>query len=128
MLALLGPNGAGKTTAVRILTTLIKPDGGRALVAGLDVVKQAGEVRTRIGATGQFAAVDEDLTDDENLRMFAQLYHLSDATARRRSRELLATVDLSPAATRLVKTYSGCRRPRDGSTVGQLIGPLAVTQ
>jgi ABC-2 type transport system ATP-binding protein len=110
VLALLGPNGAGKTTAVRILTTLIKPDGGRALVAGLDVVKQAGEVRTRIGATGQFAAVDEDLTGDENLRMFAQLYHLSDATAKRRSKELLATFDLTPAAARLVKTYSGGMR------------------
>jgi ABC-2 type transport system ATP-binding protein len=126
VLALLGPNGAGKTTAVRILTTLVKPDGGRALVAGLDVVKQASEVRTRIGATGQFAAVDEDLTGDENLRMFAQLYHLSDATAKRRSAELLATFDLVPAAARLVKTYSGGMRRRLDLAAGLIMSPPII--
>jgi ABC-2 type transport system ATP-binding protein len=126
VLALLGPNGAGKTTAVRILTTLIKPDGGRALVAGLDVAKQGREVRSRIGATGQFAAVDEDLTGDENLRMFAQLYHLSDATAKRRSKELLATFDLSPAATRLVKTYSGGMRRRLDLAASLIMSPPII--
>jgi ABC-2 type transport system ATP-binding protein len=86
ILALLGPNGSGKTTTVRIFTTLVKPDGGRALVAGIDVVKDARKVRARIGMTGQFTAVDDVLTGYENLEMFGRLYHLSASAARRRAR------------------------------------------
>jgi ABC-2 type transport system ATP-binding protein len=112
VLGLLGPNGAGKTTAVRILTTLLKPDAGRAEVAGLDVVRQAGELRSHIGLTGQYAAVDEYLTGRENLEMVGRLYHLPKAYARRRADELLERFDLVGAASRLVKTYSGGMRRR----------------
>lgn len=112
VLGLLGPNGAGKTTAVRILTTLLKPDAGRAEVAGLDVVKHADLLRARIGLAGQYAAVDENLTSFENLVMFGKLYHLSGAIARRRANELLERFDLVDAAKRLVKTYSGGMRRR----------------
>src|ERR687894_1752296 len=114
VLGLLGPNGAGKTTAVRILTTLLKPDAGRAEVVGFDVVKQAGDLRSRIGLTGQYAAVDEYLTGRENLEMVGRLYHLPKREARRRADELLERFDLVDAASRLVKTYSGgMRRRRD---------------
>jgi ABC-2 type transport system ATP-binding protein len=114
VLGLLGPNGAGKTTAVRILTTLLTPDAGRAEVAGLDVVRQAGELRSRIGLTGQYAAVDEYLTGRENLEMVGRLYHLPRKQARRRADELLERFDLVDAATRLAKTYSsGMRRRLD---------------
>ena len=112
VLGLLGPNGAGKTTAVRILTTLLIPDAGRAEVAGLDVVRQAGELRSLIGLTGQYAAVDEYLTGRENLEMVGRLYHLSKKQARRRADELLERFDLVDAATRLAKTYSGGMRRR----------------
>jgi ABC-2 type transport system ATP-binding protein len=112
VLGLLGPNGAGKTTAVRILTTLLIPDAGRAEVAGLDVVRQAGELRALIGLTGQYAAVDEYLTGRENLEMVGRLYHLSKKQARGRADELLERFDLVDAATRLVKTYSGGMRRR----------------
>jgi ABC-2 type transport system ATP-binding protein len=112
VLGLLGPNGAGKTTAVRILTTLLKPDAGRAEVAGLDVVKQADALRARIGLAGQYAAVDENLTGYENLEMFGRLYHLSGAVARQRANELLERFDLVEAARRVVKTYSGGMRRR----------------
>ena len=112
VLAVLGPNGAGKTTAVRILTTLLKPDAGRAEVAGLDVVKNADKLRTRIGLAGQYAALDENLTGYENLVMFGRLYHLSGALARRRANELLERFDLVEAARRTVKTYSGGMRRR----------------
>src|SRR5258708_1736420 len=112
VLGVLGPNGAGKTTTVRILTTLLKPDGGHAEVAGLDVVKQANTLRARIGLTGQYAAVDENLTGFENLKMFGQLYHLSGSVAKRRANELLARFDLVEAAKRTVKTYSGGMRRR----------------
>jgi ABC-2 type transport system ATP-binding protein len=112
VLGVLGPNGAGKTTAVRILTTLLKPDSGRVEVAGLDVVKQAAVVRARIGLAGQYAAVDELLTGYENLTMFGQLYHLPGAVAKRRARDLLERFDLVEAAGRLVKTYSGGMRRR----------------
>jgi ABC-2 type transport system ATP-binding protein len=112
ILGVLGPNGAGKTTAVRILTTLTRPDRGRAEVAGLDVVKHAQTVRERIGLTGQYAAVDELLTGYENLKMFGQLSRLSGAVAERRAQELLARFDLVQAASRLVKTYSGGMRRR----------------
>jgi ABC-2 type transport system ATP-binding protein len=112
VLGLLGPNGAGKTTAVRILATLLKPDGGQARVAGLDVVRQAAELRTRIGLAGQYAAVDENLTGFENLEMVGQLYHMRRAEARARANELLERFELTEAARRPVKTYSGGMRRR----------------
>jgi ABC-2 type transport system ATP-binding protein len=112
VLGLLGPNGAGKTTAVRILTTLLKPDAGRAEVAGIDVVKHPDILRAHIGLAGQYAAVDENLTGFENLVMFGQLYHLSGSVARRRANELLERFDLVDAARRIVKTYSGGMRRR----------------
>src|SRR3954468_5904435 len=112
VLALLGPNGAGKTTAVRILTTLLQPDGGSARVAGLDVVRDAAKLREEIGLAGQYAAVDESLTGHENLELFGRLYRLDRATARRRADELLESFDLTDAATRLVNTYSGGMRRR----------------
>jgi ABC-2 type transport system ATP-binding protein len=120
---LLGPNGAGKTTAVRILTTLLRPDAGRAEVAGLDVVKHADALRARIGLAGQNAAVDENLTGYENLQMFGQLYHLSGAVARRRANELLERFDLVDAAGRLVKTYSGGMRRRLDLAASLIISP-----
>jgi ABC-2 type transport system ATP-binding protein len=109
---LLGPNGAGKTTAVRILTTLLVPDEGSARVTGLDVVRDAAKVRTRIGLAGQYAAVDENLTGFENLEMVGRLYHLGRRQSRERARELLASFDLTEAADRLVRTYSGGMRRR----------------
>jgi ABC-2 type transport system ATP-binding protein len=107
ILGLLGPNGAGKTTAVRILTTILRPDSGRATVLGLDVAERPEEVRARIGLAGQFAAVDENLTGRENLRMVGRLTHLSRPVLRARADELLDRFDLVDAADRTVKTYSG---------------------
>lgn len=112
ILGLLGPNGAGKTTAVNILTTLIRPTAGSATVAGADIVKQPGKVRKRIGLSGQFAAVDENLTGFENLDMIGRLYHLGRDKARKRARHLLDRFDLADAADRPVKTYSGGMRRR----------------
>ena len=112
VLGLLGPNGAGKTTAVRILATLLKPDAGRATVAGYDVVRQPDEIRRVIGLSGQYAAVDENLTGRENLWLFGRLYRLSSPEARRRADELLEQFDLTDAADRVVKTYSGGMRRR----------------
>jgi ABC-2 type transport system ATP-binding protein len=112
VLGLLGPNGAGKTTAVRILTTLLPPDGGSARVAGLDVVREAARLRTQIGLAGQYAAVDENLTGAENLEMVGRLYHLPNGQPRARAAELLERFDLSAAADRLVRTYSGGMRRR----------------
>jgi ABC-2 type transport system ATP-binding protein len=112
VLGLLGPNGAGKTTAVRILTTLLEPDGGSARVAGLDVVKDAAALRAKIGLAGQYAAVDENLTGFENLEMVGELYHLPRAEARVRADELLEQFDLVDAARRPAKTYSGGMRRR----------------
>ena len=112
VVGLLGPNGAGKTTTVRILSTLLKPTSGTATVAGFDVVKQADEVRRAIGLTGQYAAVDEYLTGRENLRMFGELYHLKPSYVRERSVELLEWFDLTAAADRPVRTYSGGMRRR----------------
>jgi ABC-2 type transport system ATP-binding protein len=112
VLGLLGPNGAGKTTAVRILATLLDPDGGTARVAGLDVVKDAAKLRATIGLAGQYAAVDENLTGFENLEMVGRLYHMGKGPARRRADELLETFDLTEAARRPVKTYSGGMRRR----------------
>src|SRR5918998_5208322 len=104
ILGLLGPNGAGKTTAVRILTTLLPPDGGSARVAGLDVVADASALRARIGLAGQYAAVDENLTGAENLEMVGRLYHLGRRESRERGRELLERFELTDAADRLVRT------------------------
>jgi len=112
ILGLLGPNGAGKTTAVRILTTLLPPDGGTARVAGLDVVSDAAALRSRIGLAGQYAAVDENLTGFENLEMVGRLYHLGRGPSRERARELLERFSLTDAADRLTKTYSGGMRRR----------------
>jgi len=112
VLGLLGPNGAGKTTAVRILTTLLAPDDGTARVAGVDVLREPGRLRERIGLAGQYAAVDENLTGFENLEMVGRLYHLARGAARRRADELLAEFDLSDAGSRLVRTYSGGMRRR----------------
>ena len=123
ILGLLGPNGAGKTTAVRIFTTLLKPDAGRAEVAGLDVVTQADALRSRIGLTGQYAAVDEYLTGRENLEMVGRLYHLSRRQARQRADELLERFDLTDAATRIAKTYSGGMRRRLDLAAGIILAP-----
>ena len=112
VLGMLGPNGAGKTTTVRILTTLLSPDEGRATVAGYDVVKQAEELRHVIGLAGQNAAVDENLTGLENLEMVGRLYHVPAAEAKRRGGEILERFELSDAANRVAKTYSGGMRRR----------------
>ena len=112
VLGLLGPNGAGKTTAVRVLTTLLRPTAGTATVAGLDVVRDAKALRTRIGVSGQYAAVDEYLTGFENLDMVGRLYHLGRTRSRERAWELLERFDLVDAAKRPVKTYSGGMRRR----------------
>ncbi|MFC4063110.1 ATP-binding cassette domain-containing protein [Planomonospora corallina] len=112
LLGVLGPNGAGKTTAVRILATLLRPDAGRAAVGGFDVVRQAHQVRSLIGLTGQYAAVDEMLTGVENLVMIGRLLGMSRADSRRRAAELLERFDLSAAGGRAAKTYSGGMRRR----------------
>jgi oleandomycin transport system ATP-binding protein len=112
VLGVLGPNGAGKTTAVRILATLLPADSGRATVAGFDVRTQPQRVRQQIGLTGQFASVDEDLTGMQNLVMIGQLLDLSTRGARRRAAELLDWFDLTDAADRVAKTYSGGMRRR----------------
>ena len=109
---LLGPNGAGKTTAVRILTTLLAPDGGSARVAGFDVVRDGGKVRESIGLAGQYAAVDENLSGHENLVMVGRLYHLGGRAARGRAHELISDFGLADAGERLVRTYSGGMRRR----------------
>lgn len=112
VLGVLGPNGAGKTTLVRVLTTLLRPDAGRAEVAGIDVLAAPKRVREVIGLSGQYAAVDEYLTGFENLDMVGRLYHLGRGPARERARELLADFRLEDAADRAVKTYSGGMRRR----------------
>jgi len=112
VLGLLGPNGAGKTTAVRILATLLEADAGVARVAGLDVKKDAAKLRAKIGLAGQYAAVDENLTGFENLEMVGRLYHMARAQARTRADELLELFELTDAAKRPAKTYSGGMRRR----------------
>ena len=122
VLGVLGPNGAGKTTAVRILTTLLLPDRGRALVEGYDVVRQAAAVRRSIGLAGQSAAIQEELTGRENLEIIGRLYHLSWPRARSRAVELLEQFGLSDAADRTAKNYSGGMQRRldlAASLVGQ---------
>jgi oleandomycin transport system ATP-binding protein len=112
VLGLLGPNGAGKTTAVRVLATLLRPDAGRATVGGFDVQRDAHRVRQLIGLTGQYASVDEQLTGTENLVMIGRLLGMPRPAAKQRARELLAQFDLTDAASRAVKTYSGGMRRR----------------
>jgi ABC-2 type transport system ATP-binding protein len=123
---LLGPNGAGKTTAVGILATLLRPDAGRAEVAGFDVARQAARVRSRIGLTVQHDAVDEILTGRQNLELFGRLFHLSPREARRRAGELLAQFGLVDAADRLVKTYSGGMRRRLDLAAGFVLAPRVL--
>ncbi|MEO5723170.1 MAG: ATP-binding cassette domain-containing protein, partial [Ilumatobacteraceae bacterium] len=103
VLGVLGPNGAGKTTAVRILTTLTRPDAGRAFIDGIDVVAEPARVRQRIGLTGQYAAVDERLTARENLELIGRFFRLSGSAARKRATELLGHFELEEAADRVVK-------------------------
>ena len=126
VLGLLGPNGAGKTTAVRILATLLEPDAGTARVAGLDVVRDAAEVRARIGLAGQYAAVDENLTGFENLELVGRLYHMGRAEARRRADELVERFDLTDAAKRPVKTSSGGMRRRLDLAAALVLRPAVL--
>ncbi|MEO3976082.1 ATP-binding cassette domain-containing protein [Streptomyces sp. CAU 1734] len=123
VLGLLGPNGAGKTTAVRVLTTLLQPDSGRAVVAGIDVLDRPNDVRRSIGLSGQFAAVDEYLTGRENLQMVGQLYQLSSRDAKARAGRLLERFDLAEAADRPAKTYSGGMRRRLDLAAALVVSP-----
>lgn len=126
VLALLGPNGAGKTTTVRILSTLLRPDGGTATVNGYDIREQDDEVRSSIGLTGQYAAVDEYLTGRENLYMIARLYRMSKADANQRTTELIKQFDLVEASTRPVRTYSGGMRRRLDLAMSLIAGPQII--
>jgi ABC-2 type transport system ATP-binding protein len=126
VLALLGPNGAGKTTMVRILSTLVRPDAGQARVAGHDVVRHPDQVRRVISLTGQYAAVDEMLTGEENMLMMGRLCRLGRATSRRRSRDLLERFELLEAGKRLVKTYSGGMRRRLDLAVSMVARPPVI--
>jgi oleandomycin transport system ATP-binding protein len=121
----LGPNGAGKTTLVRILATLLRPDGGRGMVGGFDVARQPDKVRPLIALTGQFAAIDEDLTGRENLLLIARLLELSRTAARNRAGELLERFGLAEVGGRLAKTYSGGMRRRLDLAMG-LVGQPRV--
>ncbi|WP_184371666.1 ATP-binding cassette domain-containing protein [Nocardiopsis metallicus] len=123
---LLGPNGAGKTTSVRVLATLLGFDGGRARVAGADVATQARLVRSRIGFVGQYAAVDEILSGRRNLEMFGRLYHLGRRRSRERAVELLERFDLTGAADRSVRTYSGGMRRRLDLAAGLVLDPRVL--
>ncbi|HET9966683.1 MAG TPA: ATP-binding cassette domain-containing protein, partial [Streptosporangiaceae bacterium] len=123
VLGVLGPNGAGKTTLVRILATLLKPDRGRARVAGFDVAEHPAAVRRRIGLSGQYAAVDPFLTGRENLIMIGRLYGLPRRQARRRAAELTGQLELDGAAGRLVRTYSGGMRRRLDVAASLLAAP-----
>ncbi|MFF7971846.1 ATP-binding cassette domain-containing protein [Streptomyces sp. NPDC007905] len=123
VLGLLGPNGAGKTTTVRCLTTLLRPDSGRAVVAGVDVLKHPDTVRRSIGLSGQFAAVDEYLTGRENLQMVGQLYQMKARAAKQRAAELLDQFNLADAADRPAKTYSGGMRRRLDLAAALVVSP-----
>ncbi|CAN5632201.1 daunorubicin resistance protein DrrA family ABC transporter ATP-binding protein [soil metagenome] len=126
ILGVLGPNGAGKTTAVRILTTLLKPDGGRAVIDGIDVVKDPRRARARIGLTGQYAAVDERLTGFEHLQLVGRLFHMRTAEAGRRARELLERFSLDEAGDRVVKGYSGGMRRRLDIAMSLIANPSVL--
>jgi ABC-2 type transport system ATP-binding protein len=123
---LLGPNGAGKTTAVRVLATLLRPDSGRALVAGFDVARQAAQVRARIGLAGQNAAVDEILSGRQNLVMFGRLCHLPAAAARHRADELLSQFALAEAGPKPVRQYSGGMRRRLDLAASFIVAPRVL--
>ncbi|MBL1081269.1 ATP-binding cassette domain-containing protein [Streptomyces actinomycinicus] len=123
VLGLLGPNGAGKTTTVRCLTTLLRPDSGKAVVAGVDVLRHPDAVRRSIGLSGQFAAVDEYLTGRENLQMVGQLYQMKAKAARTRAAELLEQFNLADAADRPAKTYSGGMRRRLDLAAALVVSP-----
>ncbi|MGI5445207.1 ATP-binding cassette domain-containing protein [Streptomyces sp. CA-243310] len=123
VLGLLGPNGAGKTTAVRVLTTLLRPDSGRALVAGFDVLENPDQVRRSIGLSGQFAAVDEYLTGRENLHMVGRLHQMNSKAAKARAAELLERFNLAEAADRTAKTYSGGMRRRLDLAAALVVSP-----
>ena len=126
VLGVLGPNGAGKTTTVRMLTTLLKPDAGRAIVGGHDVVREPDAVRRIMGLSGQYAAVDENLTGFENLEMFGRLYHLRAKEAKTRAAELLTRFRLDEAADRVAKTYSGGMRRRLDLAASLVIKPKII--
>ncbi len=123
---LLGPNGAGKTTAVRALATLLRPDSGRAEVAGFSVIRQPAQVRARIGLAGQNAAVDEILSARQNLVMFGRLYHLTAAAARRRAEELLGQFGLAEAGGQAVGQYSGGMRRRLDLAASFIVAPRVL--
>ena len=126
VLGILGPNGAGKTTTVRILATLLKPDSGRASVAGIDVLNNPDEVRKVIGLSGQYAAVDEILTGYDNLVMFGKLYHLGAKNSVARANELLERFSLTDSAKRPIKTYSGGMRRRLDLAASLIVKPKVL--
>jgi ABC-2 type transport system ATP-binding protein len=126
VLSVLGPNGAGKTTCVRILATLLKPDSGRAMVGGIDVIKHPEKVREVIGLSGQYAAVDEILTGWDNLVMFGQLYHLGNKASIARAEELLERFSLTESAKRPIKTYSGGMRRRLDLAASLIVKPKVL--
>jgi ABC-2 type transport system ATP-binding protein len=126
VLGVLGPNGAGKTTTVRILSTLLRPDSGRATVAGIDVIKHPEKVREVIGLSGQYAAVDEILTGYDNLVMFGQLYHLGKKNSVLRANELLERFNLTDAAKRPINTYSGGMRRRLDLAASLIVKPKVL--
>jgi ABC-2 type transport system ATP-binding protein len=126
ILALLGPNGAGKTTTIRILSTLLLPDAGQAYINEYDVTKDPSSVRASIGLTGQFAAVDEYLTGEENLIMMGRLYRMSKEDSKNRARELLEEFDLVEASTRTVKTYSGGMKRRIDLAMSIIASPPVI--
>lgn len=126
VLALLGPNGAGKTTTIKILSTLLLPDSGQAVVNGYDVVKQEAGARASIGLTGQYAAVDEYLSGEENLFLIGRLYHMSRADAKARTDELIKQFDLVKASKRPVKTYSGGMRRRLDLAMSLIASPPII--
>jgi len=126
VLSVLGPNGAGKTTCVRILATLLKPDSGRAMVGGIDVIKHPEKVREVIGLSGQYAAVDEILTGWDNLVMFGQLYHLGKKASIARAEELLERFSLTDSAKRPIKTYSGGMRRRLDLAASLIVKPKVL--
>ena len=126
VLSVLGPNGAGKTTCVRILATLLKPDSGRAMVGGIDLIKHPDKVREVIGLSGQYAAVDEILTGWDNLVMFGQLYHLGKKASIARAEELLERFSLTESAKRPIKTYSGGMRRRLDLAASLIVKPKVL--
>lgn len=126
ILALLGPNGAGKTTTIRILSTLLKPDSGKATIQGYDVVEQGNEVRSRIGLTGQFAAVDGYLSGEENLHLMGRLYRLSVEDTKKRTTQLLKDFELDKAAKRPVKNYSGGMKRRIDLAMSLIASPPVI--